>query len=430
MILIFLINSNVKQFEVPDMEKISQEMKEKNITTYFLDVWDYVKDETTKEIDEHSLIEAVKLIDPTIIFLVICYSSNLNLKFLLEGSGILSEIRMNRDLCIQSRGKIMTMSKVQKEFLQTMSKPENITKRIVEIQGQVGSGKTLLGIELLKMKIAFYLKFHGLSADEGREQIRAIIVIELSNGRDLKNHLEEELSEVLSRQASFEIHNKDLDPESLKEIIENPKDFTKFKETIVLVDECLICRMRLADRYTVKELEETIKIDYIHCIKHRDLEMKSKMVGEKVYVDKESVFVTLLQKQRSSQPILDLTYFADRHRNNPWNPLPGIYKSNDSFQGSKPRWVEVEDFEAFVKFANENLSEFRGEAMIIRSEYTKALPAIASICSKLEWRYCHGAEVRGSEASLVIFYDFDPFNFESFTRAKHNLLIVTLRDKR
>ena len=67
-------------------------------------------------------------------------------------------MRFNRDLCIQSRGKILTMSKVQKEFLKTMAKPENITKNFVQIEGQVGSGKTLLGIELLKMKVAHYIK--------------------------------------------------------------------------------------------------------------------------------------------------------------------------------------------------------------------------------------------------------------------------------
>ena len=172
------------------MKEISQEMAEKNITTEFIDVWDYIKDEITKEIDEHGLIEAVRLVDSKIIFLVICYSSNLNLKFLLEGSGILSEIKMNRDLCIQSKGKILTMSKVQKEFLQTMAKPENITKRLVQIEGQVGSGKTLLGIELIKMKVAHYLRFHGLTADQGKEKIRVIIVIENGWGNVLKTHLE------------------------------------------------------------------------------------------------------------------------------------------------------------------------------------------------------------------------------------------------
>ena len=35
-------------------------------------------------------------------------------------------------------------------------------------------------------------------------------------------------------------------------------------------------------------------------------------------------------------------------------------------------------------------------------------------------------EINGYEASLVIIYDFDWFSYEAFTRAKHNLIIVTI----
>ena len=67
------------------------------------------------------------------------------------------------------------MSKVQKDFLELMTKAVNIIKRLVQIQGHVGSGKTLLGIEVAKMKNAFYLRKLGLTAEQGKEQIRVII---------------------------------------------------------------------------------------------------------------------------------------------------------------------------------------------------------------------------------------------------------------
>ena len=400
------------------MKEVSQEMAEKNITTEFIDVWDYIKDEITKEIDEHGLIEAVRLVNPKIIFLVICYSINLNLKFLLEGSGILSEIKMNRDLCIQSRGKILTMSKVQKEFLQTMAKPENITRRLVQIEGQVGSGKTLLGIELIKMKVAFYLRFHGLTADQGKEKIRVIIVIENGLSNDLKTHLEKELSEDIGMQCSLEVHNESLISVSLRKIIETPKDFAKFEQTIILVDECDIGFM---EYYTVTDLEEKLKIDYIHCIRYNYFGKNSQILEEKVQIDKESVFVTLLQRQRSSQPILDYSHFMDRHENHPYIVIPDIPNSQDSFPGPNPQWAEVKDAKAFVKYAEENLSEFKGEAMVIRDK-REELPEISSLCSKLEWKYCDLIEVIGSESSLVIIYDFDYFHFESFTRAKMKVI--------
>ena len=68
-------------------------------------------------IDKDNLIAVIKAMNPQMVIMAVCYSQILDLKFLLEESGILSEIRLNRDLCIQSRGKILTMSKIQKEFL-------------------------------------------------------------------------------------------------------------------------------------------------------------------------------------------------------------------------------------------------------------------------------------------------------------------------
>ena len=419
--------SKTFQFQIPDMKRISEEMEAKNITTEFIDVWDYIKDEATKEIDKTGLIKAVRMVNANMIFLVICYSSNLNLRFLLEDSGLLSEIKMNREICVQSRGKILTMSKVQKEFLQTMAKPKNITKRFVQIQGHVGSGKTLLGIEVMKMKVANYLQKHGLNAEQGKEQIRVIIVIEHGNSNNLKTHLEKELSEDIANQAALEVHNNSFTyGSSLEKIIETPKHFAKFKETIILVDECRINRL---GNYTVTDLDETLKIDYIRCIKYRDLEMKSPTLEETVQVGAEGIFVTLLQRQRSSQAILEISYFMDRHRDNSF-VIPDVPYFNNSFAGPKAQWVEVKDAKAFVKYAEENMAKFNGETMLIRGDRDKELPEISSLCSKLEWKYCHRFEVFGSESSVVIIYDFPEFQFEAFTRAKHNLLIVTLSDKR
>ena len=257
------------------MKEISAEMTERNIEVLFLDVWDYVKDESTKEVDVESMIQAIRNIGPQMMFIVICYSQILDLRFALEQSGILSEVKLNRDLKIQSRGNILTLSEVQKEFLQTVAKAENITKRIIEIRGQVGSGKTLLGIEVLKMKVAHYLRKHGLNAEQGKEQIRALIVLSAGESEDLKTHIERELFEDIGKQAQLEVHNEYLGPETLNVIIENQLDFAKFKETIILVDECGIDKL---NRYTAKELEEKLNMDYIHCIKYRDLGKKSQIL--------------------------------------------------------------------------------------------------------------------------------------------------------
>ena len=130
------------------MQAIKAEMEERNITAKFLGLHEYFKDFSTEEIDERRLVDDIKEINPTLAVMVICYSQILHLRFLLEGAGIFSEVRINRDICLLSKGQILTMSETQKKFLQTMAHPENIEKRLVRIEGQVGSGKTILGIEV------------------------------------------------------------------------------------------------------------------------------------------------------------------------------------------------------------------------------------------------------------------------------------------
>ena len=233
-------------------------MKSRNIKAEFLDVGDY-KDETTNEVDEEAVVDKIEAINPDMLFIVICYSSKLNLKFLLESRGVLAKMKTKRDLCIQSRGKILTMSEVQKEFLDTMAKPENIEKKLVQIQGQVGSGKTLMGLEVIKMKLGHYLKSFKLTAGQGKELIRVIIVIAgLGRSDDLKEHLENELRADIGQQSYLEIHNDNLYGGDLQKIIESKENFSKFKKTLIMIDECIGSFMK---KYTVKELEDTINMD-------------------------------------------------------------------------------------------------------------------------------------------------------------------------
>ena len=74
------------------MKHIQEDMEKRNIQIEFLDVYDYILDEATKQIDEERILVAVEEIHPKMIFLVICYSTTLHLKFLFEKSGILSNV--------------------------------------------------------------------------------------------------------------------------------------------------------------------------------------------------------------------------------------------------------------------------------------------------------------------------------------------------
>ena len=127
------------------------------------------------------------------IILLLCYSHTLDLKFLLEEHGIFAKARFNRDLCIQSRGQILTMTETQKEFLKTIAKHENVTKRIVKIDGQVGTGKTLMAIEVAKIKVSHYLRTKKWTAAEGIDKIRVIMILENGYSDVLKENLQNDL---------------------------------------------------------------------------------------------------------------------------------------------------------------------------------------------------------------------------------------------
>ena len=223
--------------EIGATESLREDMKKRNIKANFLGIHHYYENEETMTIDKNMLINKIKLISPDMVIMVICYSQILELRFLLEESGIFSELRVKRDLCVLSKGKILTLSDTQKDFLQIMAKRENITKD-VQIQGQVGSGKTLLGIEVVKVKVAHYHRYYGKRPGKGKNQLRVILCYGTNLPQLLGKHFQSELSEDLSKLASIDIHFWDHRMKSFfKGTIEGHENYWDFKHTIVLIDE-------------------------------------------------------------------------------------------------------------------------------------------------------------------------------------------------
>ena len=92
---------------------------------------DFINDKETNAIDEDRIVSQIHSIKPQMTFLIICYSQILDLKFLLERTGVFAEQRLNRDLNILSNGQSLTMNEVQKEFIQTMAHQDHVEKDIV-----------------------------------------------------------------------------------------------------------------------------------------------------------------------------------------------------------------------------------------------------------------------------------------------------------
>ena len=92
---------------------------------------DFFIDKESKKIDEEGLVRKIRYINPQMVIMIICYSQIIELKFLLERTGIFAELRMNRELNILSNGQILTMNEIQKDFIQTLAHEDNVEKNVI-----------------------------------------------------------------------------------------------------------------------------------------------------------------------------------------------------------------------------------------------------------------------------------------------------------
>ena len=147
---------------------ISSKIKSKNSSS-FLNVTEFYLDNMTKVINEERLVKSITEINPHVVVLAICFSKTLQLKYLLEKSAIFSKLRMQRDLNLISKGKILTLNPIQSDLLIKLAEDENNQTTVV-ISGPEGSGKSLLAIEATKMKMYSLFKQHS-----GQVKIRVVL---------------------------------------------------------------------------------------------------------------------------------------------------------------------------------------------------------------------------------------------------------------
>ena len=388
------------------------EKEKRNIKFEYLDIPQFFINEETKEINESGLIEAIRIISPQIVIMVICYSQILELKFLLEESGLFSEIRLSRDLNILSRGQILKLNNIQTKFIQKMAQEINIEKNVI-ITGPVGSGKTMLGLETINMKKSHYRKKYGLNSSDCKDKLRVIICINATANNMLKQQM---INDWLKSTIDChqEIHTqefriqKDLEP-----ILKLNKNHQCYSHTLVMLDEIL------RDEITQVSLEEC-KIDYIYCIAYHDQTPAYRVF----HLGNDTFECNLFNRQRSSQEILNLADFCQMHIGyGVWSPYKQ-YSSEGSFSSDTPLWIELDNvfniFQNIVKFTTDDV-------MVIydQEEYEYD---INQFCSLKNWRCSHKFDVKGSEASVVILLDLQSFGYEWFTRAKNQLVIVTTVD--
>ena len=196
---------------------------------------DFFIDKESKKIDEEGLVRKIRYINPQMVIMIICYSQIIELKFLLERTGIFAELRMNRELNILSNGQILTMNAVQEEFIQTMAHEDHVEKHVI-VTGPVGSGKTLLGLEAINLKKSHYKKKYEISALECSKKLRVIILIGWSSdGSQLKQELEKSESH---KDCSLDIQTEfEPDLQNLTRIFQANTDYKSYFHTIIMMDE-------------------------------------------------------------------------------------------------------------------------------------------------------------------------------------------------
>ena len=213
-----------------------EDKAKRSIKIEFLNVPDFFLEIETREIDEDAFVSEIRTINPQIIIIMICYSQFLDLKFLLERSGLFPAMRMNRELNIISKGQILTMNNVQKEFIHTMADQDNVEKDVV-ITGPVGSGKTILGLEAINIKKSHYKKKYGISSSDCQKKLRVIVIIGMSQE---ESQLEQQLDEMSKsvKDCTLDIQ-VEYNPNSKKltRIVHAIEDYKSYSHTLIMLDE-------------------------------------------------------------------------------------------------------------------------------------------------------------------------------------------------
>ena len=172
-------------------------------------------------------------------------------------------------------------------------------------------------------------------------------------------------------------------------------------------------------------LEDHQKVDYIYCLSYQDSDAVQTN-AQNLEVTDTTISCNLEQRQRSSQQILDLADYLQMHSKEfpirRWN-------SAKSFSSEIPLWVQLSKPKYFFDYIKDKFEY--DDVMLIWQSLNKPsnLNDLEEFCREQKWRCTESGNVRGSEASVTILYDFDSFLYEELTTARTQLVFVTLDGK-
>ena len=179
-------------------------------------------------------------------------------------------------------------------------------------------------------------------------------------------------------------------------------------------------------------LENHQKVDYIYCLKYADDEALQYNFQPLEIAD-TTISCNLEERQRSSQQILDLADYLWMHSNHKSNPNPiRRWNIGKSFSSDIPLWIQLSNPNNFFDYFKDKFDS--DDVMLIWDSRSRPsnLNEIEEFCKVQKWRCTEESNVTGSEACVTILYDLSynsDNNYELFTRAKTQLVIVTIVGK-
>ena len=430
-----------------------------------------IQSEDEPAINEQNLLRKIDEFQPNIILFSICFSRVSRLKILLENSGYLTKLRLKRELLLATKSGVILLDTHQEKIIDRVIQPENYHKSVV-IHGPEGSGKSILGLEIVKIKVHQHYDQMNFTPEEGKNQIRVIVSACKSENESvdlLLDQLKRQLADSLSAICTIEYYDVPT------RVAQNPKAFNahgniirdllerkssnpelkKNAKTILMIDE-LHPEFELQDWKMYKPLNRNVQV--VFCLKHgfNDAKLRNDQTLE--YPEFESpinghaseeisrynvedtfdhiIVGNLRDGNRNSNQIRTFNYYMLIHSSKLERRFleRSFRHHKKSFDSTKPIWVNLKNENAFLNYAeNEKLLQGSGNVMLVydpNAVQKESFEKVKKYCQNKMWICVQENEIVGSEASTVIIYDLKQFHFEAFSRAVQNLIIVTKDAKR
>ena len=424
-----------------------------------IDIFNFIQKESNgsnhNQIQEEEFIAKVREIAPNIIAICICYSHLSHVHLILEKAGILAQARLERDFQMVTKGRCISLDETQKHLLYEMASPETITKTVL-IQGPEGSGKSILGLEVMKMKLGHYLMEHNLTGKKIQRQNKIrIFLCGTYQGKYrvplLLQQLRADSQDIMDRCVlklkpikNLKMSNPEEFLNSMKTML-NEEDGESYPRTIVMLDELIpgFITHKWQDFKGIAGTDFVISFrhtftdglfykDPIYRFSQRQREI---FQDWGIFVSPNTVLCNLRQSFRSSQEVLELVYYMLKH-----SPLGDqLYKEKSfihqpySNPGKKPLWLQVPSLEAFIDYtnANQDLKDVNDVMVIYEPDNIKdVIETLREHCLENNWKICPSNAVMGSEAQIIIIYDMKSIHFEALSRAVIQLIFVTTQDSK